>query len=180
MLRGPAVVLSEYNLFPVPPLLRHAGLIFCFLCSASIHLKGGKPPATNRTVQTNVKLGSASRLLAPYTCMQGRRARTHSLISAARAVSTFTDAPLLKRRRGFTAWQLALEISAVPDGHLRYPSFNCENTSSASFHLHSPLCQESFIRADNELCSLDEERNKWRTRAEASDGESRVARRRGI
>ncbi|TNN55884.1 hypothetical protein EYF80_033883 [Liparis tanakae] len=70
--RAAAAALSQHNLFPVPPLLRHAGLILCFLCSASIRLKGGKPPAANRTVQTHVELGSASRLHA-HTLARLRR-----------------------------------------------------------------------------------------------------------
>lgn len=32
-----------------------AGLVFCFYCSASIHLKEGKPPTTNRDVSSKAQ-----------------------------------------------------------------------------------------------------------------------------
>lgn len=72
MLRGSAVVLSEYILFPVHLLLCYAGLIFCFHCSCSIHLKGGKPPTGAETI---FELGSALRL-----CTVAMKAHTHTHI----------------------------------------------------------------------------------------------------
>lgn len=141
----------------MPPLLCYAGLIFCFHHAPSIHLKGGKPPTTNRKPETSVELGSALCFLTLYTRMQGHK-HAHAHLCCVYG-GRFAKRSIAQAQKGINvlaAGPLDLSSQRPPP----VPFLQYENTSSASSHLHLPLCQHSFLRADNELCSSVEERSK--------------------
>lgn len=80
------------NTICFPCLCCFAGLVFCFYCSASIHLKEGKPPATDRDASSKAQHSSP---LMMRVGIQGHEL-SHSDIAAFCTVVSLPNAPLLK------------------------------------------------------------------------------------
>lgn len=155
-------------MFPVPLLLCYAGLVFCFHRSASIHLKEGKLPITNRNAQTSVELGSALCLLMMYMCMH---TQTHVHLCCVYG-GQFAKCSTAQAESGINllaAGPLDLSSQQPPP----VPFLLYKIASSASSPPRLPIWGHSFLKANNELCSSDEEKRRmW---AEMSHRESRAA-----
>lgn len=86
-------------------LLCHAGLASSFHCSASIHLKEGKPPARRKETQRGLRAGLST--LSSYGQIQ---------IYAAFVVERFAKRSIAQAQRGIS------QLAAVP--RFQFPSFD--------------------------------------------------------
>lgn len=93
-------------MFPVPLLLCYAGLIFCFHYTPSIHLKGGKPPTTNR-IRPASSWAQHCVFLHSHACTQGARAYTHTQKHISIGDRFCQTLRCSSTEKGLMCWQLA-------------------------------------------------------------------------